>query len=162
MASEEERAHAVRLLEIHQGNLKRLEEKKALFGMEAPTWLENQMEQERANIAALQPLVKPPPSEKIQEFVKSTGAGEIDLMMLYLQGTQINARVTKQEEETQRIREEQGRASVWRVQTSEDVSTLVAQVGATEQARRHGAKWYRRALLVLAIGVLIALYFALR
>lgn len=157
MANSEERAHAHRLLKIHRDNLERLEEKKAKFGLDAPQWVENSIDEERANIAALEPLVKPQPSQKVQEFVKSTASGEIDLMMLFLQGTQINARVTKQEEQNDRIIEEQARASVWRMQTTEVVEDLVSRFSASEQARKGGAKWYRMGLLVLF--VLIVLHY---
>lgn len=154
MATAEERAHAIRLLEIHRGNLERLEEKKAKFGIDAPQWIENQLNEERANIAALEPIANPPPlpSQKVQEFVKQTTPGEIDLMMLYLQGTQINARMTTQETQTTRIIEEQSHASIDRMQTKDAIETLVGQTTATERARQHGAKWYRRGLLI-AIGL---------
>lgn len=148
MASDSERAHAQRLIEIHRANLDRLEEKKAKFGIEVPIAIENQIEQERANIAALEPLTKLSPSQKVQEFVNSAGGGQIDLMMLYMQGTQINARVTKQEEETQKIREEQGLAAMWRMQVGEDVAALKQDKAAGESGRRRNL-W----LLLISIGL---------
>lgn len=162
MASAEERAHAARLLKIHRENLERLEEKKAKFGLDAPQWVENQIDEERANIAALEPLVKPQPSQKVQEFVKSTASGEIDLMMLFLQGTQINARMTRQEEQNQKqgaqnqaIIEEQSRAALWRMQTGETINDLVVRFTASEQARKRGAKWYRIAMLIIFVWIIL-------
>lgn len=82
-------------------------------------------------------------------------------MMLYLQGTQINTRMTRQEDQIGRqqaqidqIIQEQGRASVWRMQTGEAVDTLVIQAATTENARKAGAKWYRRALTI-ALGLAV-------
>ena len=159
MATAEERAQAQRLLKIHQDNLAIMEEKKAKYGLETPLWLENQIAETEANIALLLPLAKPPPSKNVQEFVSSVSSspdGPVDLMMLFLQGVQINARMTRQEEQNQKqdeqnqaIIDEQSRASVWRMQTGETIEKLAMQFTASEHARKAGAKWYRIALLVL-------------
>lgn len=87
------------MLRIHRRNLERLEIQKANLAGEVNLGLENQIDEEKANIAALAPIANPAPlpSPKIQEFVKQTTPGEIDLMMLYLQGTQVNARMTNAE-----------------------------------------------------------------
>jgi hypothetical protein len=169
MATEEEQRQAARLLRIHRRNLERLEVQRAELAGTLNLALENQIDEERANIAALEPIANPPPkpSPKIQEFVKQTTPGEIDLMMLYLQGTQINARMTKQEEQNQKqeeqnqqIIQEQGRASMWRMQTDDRLGRIEGQVGETENARRNGAKWYRRALVIALSVSLLALLVA--
>jgi hypothetical protein len=160
MATQEEQQHAARLLKIHKRNLERLEEKKAKLGTDLDLGLENQIEEEKANIAALEPIANPPvkPSPKIEAFVKQTTPGEIDLLMLYIQGTQLNQRMTKAEEQNQHIIEEQSRASIDRMQTKEDISTLMSQVSASEQARKRGAKWYRRAITMsLSVAILALL-----
>lgn len=165
MATDAERQHAARLLKIHKRNLSRLEEKKALLGGEMDLSVENQIDEERANIAALEPIANPPPqpSPKIQEFVKQTTPGEIDLMMLYLQGTQINSRVTVQEEQTKRIVEEQSRASMWRMQTGEVIETLVAYMHNDKQDADKGRRrnlilqLVNVTLLAIAVGVVVAL-----
>lgn len=156
MASDDDRIHAARLLKIHKRNLERLEEKKAKLGSGTDLSTENAIDEERANIAALEPIANPPPtpSPKIQEFVKQATPGEVDLIMLFMQGTQINARMTKAEEQNQSIIAEQSRASVWRMQLTEIVDTLLAQTAGSELARRAGAKWYRRAI-VMALSVAI-------
>lgn len=156
MATAEDRAHAQRLIAIYTENVRRLEEKKARYGsLDVPLAIENAIEQERANIAALEPLTKLQPSARVQEFVKSTTAGEIDLMMLYLQGTQLNARMTKAEEQNQAIIEEQARASISRMQINDRLDQIDGKVTASEFARVAGAWWYRRALLItLCIGLL--------
>lgn len=115
------------------------------------------------------PLATPPPSKKIQEFVASASGGppgEIDLMMLYLQGSQINTRMTQAEQQAkeqnenhaerdQKIIEEQARASVWRMTTSGTIEDLVVRFAASEQARKRGAKWYRRAIVMsLSVAIL--------
>jgi hypothetical protein len=156
MATAEETQQAARLLKIHKRNLERLEVQKAELGGALNLALENQIDEERANIAALEPIANPPtpPSPKIREFVKQTTPGEIDLMMLYLQGTQINARMTTQEEQMRHVIEEQSRASVWRMQTGETVNSLVAQAAASEQARARGAPFIRR-VVTIALGVAV-------
>lgn len=151
MATAEEQAHAARLLEIHTDNLRRLEEKKARLGIEAPTWIESQIEEEKANIAALEPIANPPPkpSQRIQEFVKQTTPGEIDLMMLYLQGVQSNARITKVEEKVETIVQSQGAAQLWRL----DVSNRLED---SDRARVYGQKRnFRLSVASLALILLL-------
>lgn len=159
MASPEEQAHAIRLLKIHRRNLERLEEKKAKQAGATDLATDNQIEEEKANIAALEPIANPPkpPSPKIQEFVRQTTPGEIDLMMLYIQGVQINQRMTKAEEQNEYIIQEQSRASVQRMTTDDRLARIEGQVGESEQARRFGAKWYRRAITVSMGIALLAL-----
>lgn len=159
MATPEEQRQAARLLKIHKRNLERLEIQKAELGGALDLAIENQIDQERADIAALEPIANPPrkPSPKIEAFVKQTTPGEIDLMMLFLQGTQINARVTKQEEQNQLILEEQARASVSRMQTNDRLDRIEGQVIASEHARVSGATWYRRALVIALCMAVLAL-----
>lgn len=165
MATTDEQQQAARLLKIHRRNLGRLEERKASLAGEVNLGIENQIEQERADIAALEPLVKPAPSPKVQELVQQTTSGDINNAMLFLQGVQANARMTKQEEhatkqdeQTQLIIQEQARASLWRMQTKEAIDALVLQSNATEQSRRDGARWYRRALVIgLSMSILALL-----
>jgi hypothetical protein len=84
-------------------------------------------------------------------------------MMLYLQGTQINTRMTqaeaqargdweKQAEQNKQIIDQQARDTLWRMQTKQVIDEVVAQVVASEQARKLGAKWYRRAITI-ALGM---------
>jgi hypothetical protein len=164
MASPEERQHAQRLLKIHRRNLERLEVRRAEIGGETNLALDNQIDEERANIAALEPLTKPPPSPKVQEFVSSASGGEIDLAMLFIQGTQINARVTQveqqnveQSKQNQAILEEQGLSRISRMHLKEAVDDLVTRFSASEQARKAGAKWYR--ITLLALFALIVLHY---
>lgn len=148
MASADERQQAARLLKIHKRNLQRLEVQKAEQAGALNIALDNQIDQERANIAALEPIANPPPlpSAKVQEFVKATTPQDIDNMMLFMQGVQLNARMTKaeehdarQDERMEQIIQEQQRASVWRL-------TMTETVEASERARAAGAPWYRRVL----------------
>ncbi len=148
------------MLRIHKRNLEKLEERKAKLAGEVNLGIENQIEEERANIAALEPIANPPvkPSPKVAEFVKATTPGEIDLLMLYIQGVQVNQRLTTTEEQLRHVVEEQSRAAVWRMQMGEDVGALTATVTASEKARKVGAKWYRRALIIgLALSILALL-----
>jgi hypothetical protein len=142
MASQEEVEHAQRLIGIHKRNLEKLEEKKALLAGDLNISIDNQIAQEQADIAALLPLITPPPSKKVQEFVTSTSGGppgEIDLMMLYLQGTQINTRMTqaeaqargdweKQAEQNKQIIDQQARDTLWRMQTKQVIDEVVGRL----------------------------------
>jgi hypothetical protein len=168
MATSEEKAHAQRLIEIHRRNLERLEEKKATFGIDVPQWVENQIDEERANIAALEPLVKVQPSQKVQEFVKSTASGEIDMTMLFMQGVQINARMTQAEQEAKEYRErqadqttqiiaQQARDSLWRMQTKQVIDEVVAQVAASEKERQKNAPFMRRVLVISLVMSILSL-----
>jgi len=156
MATSDERAQAARLLKIHRRNLDRLEQQKAKLAGELDLSIENAIDEEKANIAALEPIANPPPSPspKIQEFVKQTQPNEIDLVMLWMQGTQINQRMTKAEEQNQQIIMEQSRASMDRMQTNDRLGRIEGQVNQSEYARLLGAKWYRRALTI-ALGMAI-------
>jgi hypothetical protein len=62
MASQEEVEHAQRLIGIHKRNLEKLEEKKALLAGDLNISIDNQIAQEQADIAALLPLITPPPA----------------------------------------------------------------------------------------------------
>lgn len=164
MATAEETQHAQRLLKIHSRNLRRLEEKKARLGGDTDLAMENQIDEERANIAALEPIANPPPlpSPKIQEFVKQTTPGEIDMTMLFMQGVQINARVSKQEDQNQLIIEEQSRARLSRLDIKDVVDGLVVRFAAllqkvetSEQRRQRGAWVYRIAILVLFVWLVL-------
>lgn len=151
MATEEERASIERRLKTHRSNLASLLEKKAKFGaLETPIWLENQIAEEQANIALYEPLV---PSSKAQAVVQNVSGG-IDLTTLFVQGTQLNAQIMLQAEQNKQIIEQQARDALWRMQAKEVIDEVVAQVHASEQARKDGAGWYRRVLLV-ALGMSI-------
>lgn len=162
IATSEERTKAARLLKIHKRNLERLEEQKAKLAGEVNLGIENQMDEERANIAALEPIANPPPlpSPKVAEFVKQTTPQDIDNTMLFMQGVQLNARMTKAEEQNQHIIEEQSRASIDRMQTKDTIDGLVVQVSLSEQARKLGARWYRRAIVGALAMALLALLVA--
>ena len=156
MATTDDRAQAERLLKIHKRNLNRLEEQKAKQAGAVNLALDNQIDEERANIAALEPIANPPappPSPKVQEFVVQASDG--NWAMMFSQFVLLNARMTAKEQQDkeqatqiEKIIEDQSRASVDRMQTKDAIDTLVEQATETEKARRLGAKWYRRALTV--------------
>jgi uncharacterized NAD(P)/FAD-binding protein YdhS len=164
MATSEEKNQAIRLLKIHRRNLGRLEEKKANLAGAIDLAVENQIDEERANIAALEPIANPPPllSPKVAEFVRQTTPSDIDNTMLFMQGVQLNARMTraeehdaKQDERLQQIIKDQARASVDRMLAKEAVESLSGQVAASERSRKGGARWYRRAIVgALSMAVL--------
>ena len=164
MATAAEQQHAQRLLKIHRRNLERLEEKKAKSGADTDLATENAIDEEKANIAALSPIANPPPkpSPTIEAFVKQTTPSEIDLLMLYLQGTQINARVTKQEEQNIQIIDEQSRARLGRLELKEIVADLVTtfadlvgKVDTSEKRRQRGALVYRVAILLILVWIIV-------
>jgi len=160
MATDEERKQAARRLKTHKRNLERLELRKAELAGALDLALENQIDEERANIAILEPIANPQalppqPSAKVAEFARSVSPNDIDSVMLYMQGVQANARMTRIEEQTERIIEEQGIASSSRMQFKETMDWLVEQVTRSERARKLGARWYRRAIvLALSLSIL--------
>ncbi len=157
MATAAEQQHALRLLKIHRRNLERLEERKAKAGVDTDLATENAIDEEKANIVALEPIANPPtkPSEKVAAFVKQTTPSEIDLMMLYLQGTQINARVTKQEEQNTQIIDEQSRARMGRIEIKEVVDDLAKKVDTSERRRQRGALVYRVAIFLIFVWIIL-------
>lgn len=154
MGSSDDQQQAIRLLRIHRRNLGRLEEQKARLAGAMNLAIENAIDEEKANIAALEPIANPPtkPSPTIQDFVVQASDG--NWAMMFSQFVLLNARMTRAEEQNQEIIQEQSRASIDRMQTKEVIDALVVQAGATERARIHGAKWYRRALLI-ALGMAV-------
>lgn len=129
-------------------------ERKAKFGpLETPIWLENNIAEEQANIALYEPLA---PSQKAQEVVQNVSGG-IDLATLFVQGTQLNAQIMLQAEQNKQIIDQQARDAVWRMQTKEVIDEVVAQVHATERARKHGSWWYRRAIVGIFVMAVLAL-----
>ena len=155
MATEHDRTHAKRLLAVHKRNLERLELQKAELGGELNIALENQIDQERANIAALEPLVKPPPEKRVQDFVARVS--DDNWAMMFTQFVLLNTRMTKAEEQNQAIIEQQSRASIDRMQTNERLDRIETQVVATEQARVTGVGWWRRVALITLSMALLAL-----
>lgn len=126
---DEERANAERLLKIYRGNLQRLLEQKAKFGgVEVPIWLENQIDETRAQIAFYEPLAPP------QKALTTANAvsGSIDLTILYIQGTQIAAEQARQADQNKEIIEQQARDALWRLQAKEVIDEVVLRVATAE------------------------------
>lgn len=157
MATTDDRQQAARLIKIHKRNLERLEIQKANLAGTVNLAVDNQIDEEKANITALEPIANPPPtpSPKILEFVKQAAPGEIDLMMLFLQGTQLNTRMTKAEEQNADILASQSRASIDRMKTNEAIDGLVIQAHATDAARVSGQKRNRLSLFAIAVTLLV-------
>ena len=152
MASEEDRQQAMRLLKIHKRNLERLEIQKANLGGDINLALENQIDEERANIALLEPIAKPAPSRAVQAFVTGVSDGNGgNWAMMFSQFVLLNTRMTKAEEQNQRIIDEQARASVWRLQAGEDIEALKQDTQAGERGR------WRNFLMLIGSLVLSAL-----
>jgi hypothetical protein len=163
MATTDDQAQAKRLLKIHKRNLERLEIQRAQFAGMVNLAIDNQIDEEKANIAALEPIANPPaptPSPKVQEFVVQASDG--NWAMMFSQFVLLNARMTAKEEQDkeqaeqiEKIIEDQSRAAIDRMQTKEAISDLSVQVSASEQARRLGARWYRRAITTaLSVSIL--------
>ena len=165
MANEEDRISARRRIETHRQNLRQLEERAATYAGDVPLHIVNQIAQERANIAILEPIATAGPSAQVQQFVtqvsRSNGG---DLAMLMSQFALLNARMTKAEEQNQTIIDEQGlirgeqsRASVWRMQTDDWKNRVETQVNQSERSRNTGAVWYRRAITIAISMAVLAL-----
>jgi len=155
MAGTDDQAQARRLLKIHKRNLERLEIQKANLAGSVNLAVDNQIDEEKANIAALEPIANPPtpPSPKIQDFIAQASDG--NWAMMFSQFVLLNARMTKAEAQNADILADQSRASIDRMQTKEAISGLSVQVSASEAKREHGAWWYRRALtMALSVSIL--------
>jgi hypothetical protein len=160
MASEEDRAHARRLLEIHQRNLRALEEQAATYAGDVPMKIANQIDVERSNIAALEPIAKPPPSQSIQAFVTGVADGNGgNWAMMFSQFVLLNSRITKVEEQIQRIIDEQFRRANRELTVDQDIETLKDDTQAGERGRTRNFWLQVSALLValVALGGVILL-----
>ena len=160
MASEEDRISARRRIEIHRENLRQLEERAATYAGDVPLHIVNQIAQERANIAILEPIATAGPSAQVQQFVtqvsRSNGG---DMAMLMSQFALLNARMTTQEERTQHIIDEQSRASVWRLSAGQDIEALKDDTRSGEYGRRRNfvLQLVNAALLIVGVAVVLVL-----
>ena len=160
MASEEDRISARRRIEIHRENLRQLEERAATYAGDVPLHIVNQIAQERANIAILEPIATAGPSAQVQQFVtqvsRSNGG---DMAMLMSQFALLNARMTTQEERTQHIIDEQSRASVWRMSAGQDIEALKQDTESGEWGRARNFRLLLSsiALSALALGAVLVL-----
>lgn len=119
---DEEREHNARMLETHRGNLRKLLEQKAKFGgIEVPLWLENQIAEQRTQIAFYEPLAPPQKQADTAERV----SGSIDLTTLYMQGAQIAAEQARQADQNKEIIEQQARDALWRIGAKEVIDEVV-------------------------------------
>lgn len=141
MAGTEDRAQAARLLKIHKRNLERLEEQKARLAGAINLAVDNQIDEERANIAALDPIANPPlptPSKPIQEFVAQASDG--NWAMMFSQFVLLNSRITTIETKVQDVVEKvdvvvqtQSSAQLWRL----DIADRLQH---SDAARVHGQR----------------------
>ncbi len=163
MATDEDRAHARRLLDIHQRNLRTLEEQAATYAGDVPLKIANQVEVERANIAALEPIAKPAPTAAVQAFVTGVADGNGgNWAMLFSQFVLLNARMTKQEEQTQRILDEQSRASQWRLTAGQDIEALKTDAYAGERGRQRNLWLLVVSMILPGLALLAALWLVIR
>lgn len=140
MATAEERAHAERLIKKKRERLRRLEEREAAEGIDTPPHVINEIADLRHDIAALEPIAQPPPGSDVEtRALVSRAFGDGDWAMLFTQYVLLNTRMTRQEERTKEIRQEQHAARLWRLDTDGRLSDQ------NERAR----KFSRRYLLLL-------------
>lgn len=154
MATAEQRAHAGRLLEIHQRNLNDLLERKAKYGDDAPLHLDRQIETEEAAIESLKPFLRPDPPRDVQAFINNVSDG--DWAMLFQQGVQQNMRLTKLEEGQVQSRQQQHEAQLWRIEHQDAIRSIPAI--ATEVRRETKGRVFgqlRNLLLVAALSVFV-------
>lgn len=163
MATDKDRAHATRLIAIHRRNLNELEERAAKYAGDVPLHIKNQIDEERANIAALEPIAKPQPSQQIQAFVTGVSDGNGgNWAMLFSQFVLLNARMTKAEEQTQRILDEQARASMWRMNAGHDIEALKDDQQAGERGRRRNLWLLSTTVVTLVVMAMLMGYLVAR
>jgi len=166
MATEDERQSARRRIDIHRRNLRQLEEQAAKYAGDVPMHITNQIDEERVKIAALEPIADPRKNDDTQLFVQRVGDGNGgNWAMLFSQFVLLNTRMTKTEEQNQRILEEQPRASLSRMTMSQDIEALKDDTRAGEHGRTRNL-WLLLAAIVVSsvsmgvvIGTLVLLVF---
>lgn len=153
-----------RLLAAHEQRLSYLEERKALLGNSADVSLDIDIEQARSNVDTMQALKKVavPPSRDVQAAVKRT-LGDFDLASLFIQGVQINARVTDLEKvnteqtkaieviqkQTAQVVTQQHAAQRWRLDVDHLIRMIprLVQDHGTERKQRLFGQWLNRAIM---------------
>ena len=152
MASSEDRRHAERLLKKKRARLHRLEEQEADFGINTEPVILNEIEDLRRDIATLQALLEPPPSDDVQEIATRIKGGEPgDFMLLFTQYVLLNTRMTRQEEKMESVLQQQGAAQIWRMDVAE-------RLEGHEQERIHGQRRnFRLAIGNFALLLLMAI-----
>jgi hypothetical protein len=162
MATSEERESARRRLDIHRRNLRQLEEQAAKYVGDVPIHISNQIDEQRVNIAALEPIASPPQGDDTQLFVARVGDGNGgNWAMLFSQFVLLNTRQTKQEEQNARIIDEQGLARQWRMNAGQDIEALKddTQAGAWGRQRNFWMLVSSLALSLIALGGVVWLVF---
>ena len=149
MATNEERESARRRIDTHRRNLRQLEEQSAKYAGDTPLHVTNQIDEERVKIAALEPIASPPPKDDTQLFVARVGDGNGgNWAMLFSQFVLLNTRMTKQEEQNQRILDEQGLARIQRMTAGQDIDALKID---NEEGKRGRTRNFWLFILVIAL-----------
>lgn len=156
MATADDRRHAERLIREYTRRKRVLELRKAKQGDSADPAVDVEIEELEAGIAALSPLTKPEPPAEAKQLVERQ-AGGLDMSMLFVQGTQQNARLTKIEEALGGIRDEQAMARVWRVNVTEQIEKLpdIQSMLQSEVGKRVIGQWTNR-IFIFLIAVLVS------
>ncbi len=157
MAAPEDRRHAERLIREYTRRKRVLELRKAKQGDSADPAVDVEIEELEAGIAAVLPLTKPDPPQEAKELVEKQASGGLDIAMLFVQGTQVNTRLTQMQEQLVDIKHEQARAQVWRIEASEKLEQIPV-IQATVQQEVSGrmlGQWLNR-LFIFGIAVLVS------
>lgn len=162
MATQEDRAHAERLLYEHRRRLKGLELRKVRQGDQADPSIDTQIEDERRDVSVLEALLESSASDDVQEAVRRTASGDFDFTMLFLQNVKQNERITRVEEQVTTIAQQQHGTDLWRIDVKDRLDIVTGRLDLSEGARNRNVRLYRYVLLALAVGVLLAIYLAVR
>lgn len=163
MATSDERESARKRIAIHKRNLNALEEQAAQYGIDVPVHVRNQIDEERVKIASLEPIANPPAPNDTQVFVARVGDGNGgNWAMLFAQFVLLNTRMTKAEEQNQRILDEQARASLWRMNAGQDIEDLKQDQQAGERGRRRNLWLLTTTVTMLVVMAMLMGYLVAR
>ena len=105
----------------------------------------------RRKIVALKAVLEPELPDEISGLVRRRAD---DDYFIYQQVLGAKQEVAMIREDVQAVKQAQSLAAEGRMQTDDRIGRIEVLVNVSEQARKHGAIWYRRALLI-ALGVAV-------
>lgn len=108
----------------------------------------------RRKIVALKAVLEPELPDEISGLVRRRAD---DDYFIYQQVLGAKQEVAMMREDLSAVKQSQSLAATWRMQTDDRLGRIEGTVGHSEEARRVGAKWYRRAITVALGMALLAL-----
>ncbi len=150
----EDRIQAETLLETYRRRLRIRERQMAHYGESADPSIETDAKHARTQVQALERILAPPLDDAVVDLVKRRLEDDV---LLFVQGEQLNARMTVAEEGLSTLNKVQSAASLWRIDKGAIIEDLQARILGIEGKRKWG-QWRNTVLQMAILIMLIALF----